>query len=607
MAIVNNVSSILHTGRSNAGWQPKASKIRVGRDVGALTATTFTGSTLHNTVIGNGDDVALKSKDLFDKVRSAAQRGFGVRQFRSINDKEMKDGKVRSSSSVEIGDYSVTVSDGTLSVYKKPEKVGDPWDLVMRTEITEDSRLVWNEKGEPELLTGNAVHTRGVLQAQSANEILLSVSGSDVVAGEGTVVWNLSGKTGTYSGGNNVTYLGTYEGGNFTDTEGKVTFGGYFNRSSFSNLSLSEFSGVFDEASVTLEKGHGTFSGYFSASEIIGATTNKMSGMFLNACSVRGGEGDDNFSGRFIDSDVEAGEGNNSFGYGSIGRARTLAGSRSINGKDYPQEYAGIEADFINAVVTAGSGKDRVTGVAWDSSFDLGQGDDSTDGIFSDTEINGGGGNDTLQAEFAVRSTFTAGDGDDSVTLKTALFNTITTGGGANTITMGLNNDDTPSPTTWQTRDEYFSRTRPRETGELAGNTVDASRGESALTVNNGETSRRVTVRNRYAEGDSEAEKSETTKAVAAATPEEQLPPAIPKTVSAAIGKYHEALGMEPQSRGATAVTIEYGDGSEESFMSAERKAAKSNKPEAGMMIRAVRRYTSEGTVSWERWQRLED
>lgn len=611
MSLLTGLNSSINLGRIGSCWQPKSDRIRVGRDVGAFTATTFTEQTARNTVIGNGDDVALKSEDLFSRAKSAAQQGFGIRNFRAVSDQDLKDGAVkargliRSSGDYSVsfsdgalniknGDYSASIQDGTITIYQKHAEKDKAPTLVMKAAITDDSRLVWNEDGTPELLTGNAARTGGILQAQSENEVILSVSGSNVKAGEGSVVWNLSGKAGNYSGGNNVSYLGTYNGGSFSNIEGSATFAGYFNQTSFSDISgNSKFSGVFDEASIALEKGHGTFSGYFSASRISGATTNTMSGMFLNACDVRGGDGDDNFNGRFIGGTVDGGEGDNAFGYGNLSLMRKLVAP----GIPSPQSYMGVEADFINATVTAGSGKDRVNGVSWGSSFDLGQGDDSADGIFSHTIINGGGGNDALRAEYAAASTFNTGDGNNSVTLKTAISNSIITGDGVNAVMLGLNDVDS-SATAWQTRDEYFNRTRPRETGELANNTVDTQRGESTVTVNNGETSRQAITRNRHGGENNEAE----AEMDGAAVPQkEELASATDTAMCVAIDKYRKVFGMDPQNAGETAVSINYGAGAEESFMSAAREDAGGDRKEAGMM-RIIRRYGVDGAASWERW-----
>ena len=625
MAIMSGLSSILNTGSIGSGWQPKSSRIRVGRDVGALTATTFTGKTDRNTVVGNGDDVALKSKDIFNQIKSRAQKGFGVRQFRTITDKDLEDGSlngggvVRKSGDykamffantlkVEKGGYTATIQDGTITITKKNEEEGRPSILVMEAAITEDARLVWNGNGEPELLTGNAARTKGVLQARSENEIILSLSGSDVVAGEGTVVFNLSGKTGTYSGGNNVTYLGTYEGGEFTDTDGRVTFDGYFNRASFSGISgIAEFSGVFEEASVALGEGHGTFSGYFSASEILGAAINTMSGMFLNACTVRGGDGDDRFTGRFIGSEVDGGEGDNSFGYGKLNMMRKLTGSVTIDETTYQQNYMGVEADFINSAVTAGSGKDRVSGVAWGGSFDLGDGDDSTDGIFSGTVVNGGGGNDTLRADYSADAAFDAGEGDDTITLITAMTSSVITGEGNNTVTMGLNNVSSPAMT-WQTSEEYLHRERPRETGELAYNTIDASRGDNAVTINNGETSRRIVARDRQTGNESGAGEAGIpggeNETAAPAMPEEGMAPNAQRAMNTAIGRYREILGLEPQNKGETAATVDFGNNITQSFAGTEREDTRNNREETGI-IQSIRRYNADGTISWKRWQWL--
>lgn len=120
-------------------------------------------------------------------------------------------------------------ADGILTISKRNAETGK-FDQVLSTKIREDTKVVWNENGEPQLLTGRSARTEGVLKAEGENELLFRVSDCDVQAGAGTVVYNLCSSSGTYSGGDNVTYLGAYEGGTFTETTGKVTVRRLFQR-----------------------------------------------------------------------------------------------------------------------------------------------------------------------------------------------------------------------------------------------------------------------------------------------------------------------------------------------------------------------------------------
>ena len=472
------ISRLLNADMFGTLWRPDPGGIRVGRDVGALTSTGFSRGAPDNVIVSRGDDVELKSADLFNKVRDAARKGENVTRFRSISPQDLVEGKVSSGNTVyKNGDYCAAFADGTLTISKRNAETGK-FDQVLSTKIREDTKVVWNENGEPQLLAGRSARTEGVLKAEGENELLFRVSDCDVQAGAGTVVYNLCSSSGTYSGGDNVTYLGAYEGGTFTETTGKVTFGGYFNGASFSKLTgISEFSGVFEAAAVDLADGKGSFSGYFSASAITGSADhgNTMDGIFLDACTIQGGDGDDTFNGRFINSTIDGGEGDNSFGDMGMNLMRTLT----------------AEADFINSSVSSGAGRDNLRGVVWGGSFDLGDGDDSVDGVFSQTTISGGSGNDRLKADYANAASFDTGRGDDVVDLTTAVNNTVTTGEGSNRVSMGRN-DVSGQAKTWQTAEEHALRTRPTQTGELARNTVVAHEGENAVTINNGLSTRRL-------------------------------------------------------------------------------------------------------------------
>lgn len=583
------ISRLLNADMFGSLWRPDSGGIRVGRDVGALTSTGFARGAPDNVIVSKGDEIELKSGELFGKVREAARNGENIKQFRSISPQDLVEGKVSSGNTVyKNGDYCAAFADGTLTISKRNAETGK-FDQVLSTKIREDTKVVWNENGEPQLLTGRSARTEGVLKAEGENELLFRVSDCDVQAGAGTVVYNLCSSSGTYSGGDNVTYLGAYDGGTFTETTGKVTFGGYFNGASFSKLTgISEFSGVFEAAAVDLADGKGSFSGYFSASAITGSADhgNTMDGIFLDACTIQGGDGDDTFNGRFINSTIDGGEGDNSFGDMGMNLMRTLT----------------AEADFINSSVSSGAGRDNLRGVVWGGSFDLGDGDDSVDGVFSQTTISGGSGNDRLKADYANAASFDTGRGDDVVDLTTAVNNTVTTGEGSNRVSMGRN-DVSGQAKTWQTAEEHALRTRPTQTGELARNTVVAHEGENAVTINNGQSTRRLAT----SDGQKQAGQGD---AVDDGPAEENPPKAQPqgdgtdRAMVTAIKRYRLSMVTGSETARELAATVIYADGSRDNINAMTRREKKYEDP-AGGMVRMVRRYGSDGSVSWDRWMRL--
>lgn len=583
------ISRLLNADMFGSLWRPDSGGIRVGRDVGALTSTGFARGAPDNVIVSKGDEIELKSGELFGKVREAARNGENIKQFRSISPQDLVEGKVSSGNTVyKNGDYCAAFADGTLTISKRNAETGK-FDQVLSTKIREDTKVVWNENGEPQLLTGRSARTEGVLKAEGENELLFRVSDCDVQAGAGTVVYNLCSSSGTYSGGDNVTYLGAYDGGTFTETTGKVTFGGYFNGASFSKLTgISEFFGVFEAAAVDLADGKGSFSGYFSASAITGSADhgNTMDGIFLDACTIQGGDGDDTFNGRFINSTIDGGEGDNSFGDMGMNLMRTLT----------------AEADFINSSVSSGAGRDNLRGVVWGGSFDLGDGDDSVDGVFSQTTISGGSGNDRLKADYANAASFDTGRGDDVVDLTTAVNNTVTTGEGSNRVSMGRN-DVSGQAKTWQTAEEHALRTRPTQTGELARNTVVAHEGENAVTINNGQSTRRLAT----SDGQKQAGQGD---AVDDGPAEENPPKAQPqgdgtdRAMVTAIKRYRLSMVTGSETARELAATVIYADGSRDNINAMTRREKKYEDP-AGGMVRMVRRYGSDGSVSWDRWMRL--
>ena len=653
MSILNSLGNVFNAGSMGSVWKPKSSRIRVGRDVAALTATGFSGGTSRNTVLGHGDDVTLKSTGLFEYARRQAQNGSSVQSFRGLSammEEAFKNGDIESDIPVDLkgstiyqkGDYSVSYNSlvGSLDIYKKDAVTGE-YVVFESVSADTDIRITWNESGEPQILTGNAALTNGKLAAKGDNEILIRNSNADVVAGNNTVVFNASASAGTFSGGNNVTYLGSYQGGTFTDTEGDVTFAGYFSGSTFSDLvGKSMFSGVFEASSIELEEGEGTFSGYFSGSDVnAGKNGSTVSGLFINASTVRGGDGDDTFSGRFIDSKVDGGGGDDSFGNASsMAQPETLVyqqGSKAYS-------YSGLAADFINSTVNMGEGNDRFKGVMWGGSLNLEDGENTVEGMFGEATVNGGDGDDKLSATYSHASTFNTGLGDDSVLLTTAIQSTVNTDEGKNTVSLGKN-DTKPTDKTWQTRDAYFSKDRPAESGELQHNTVNTEKGDNTLAIHNGESTVAVLDANKYEEETEEGTVKEkplqenapsgNASASAQADPAASLElslsreltkvaaedsqeteneegtagPANNRTMRHAIGRYQQVYGFDPLETGeARAVTVNTSSGDSLTFHGIKRNNAFEEIPDKPGMIRTVRRSGGDGTYTWQRWTQLQ-
>lgn len=534
----------------------------------------------------------LTSRELFNRVSEAARSGKSVRQFRAISNQDLSDGKVADDAALYRNEnWRVDVADGMLTISGRNRETGALEEFAS-LELKEDTRVVWGADGEPQILTGRAAMTGGVLKATGENELLFRLSNCRVEAGQGTVVYNLCSAAGTYSGGDDVTYLGEYNGGTFTDTTGSVNFGGYFRDASFSGLTgLSSFSGVFEEVDADLKNGKATFSGYFSASTIIGSTDRgtTMSGMFLNACTIQGGDGDDMFSGRFINSSIDGGEGNNSFGDPGMNLLRNLV----------------AEADFVNTEVTAGAGRDSLHSVVWGGVFDLGEGDDTADGIFSQTAILGGGGADTLNIDYADGASFDTGDGEgDVIDIATGANNTVSTGEGDNTVIMGRNGVSEQART-WQTAVEHDLGTRPTQTGEIVRNTVVAASGETAISINTGAASRQIATSDGRESSDAEAAAGNIDAPVTENRPDARAGDGPgDRALRTAINRYRFVMDAAPENAAGRAATVIYGDGHREDVAGMARRQTRYEDPEGGM-IRSVRRYGRDGSVAWDRWMRL--
>lgn len=614
-SLFGGLQSMLNSGAYDGTWSPKSSRIMVGRDVGALTATTVNGDGIGRTVVAHGDDVTFKSRDIFALAKQAARQGMSVKGFRNVTDKSVYDDKSVAGSSVlaENGAYRVSFSGDSLHIRDKSKPLEDK-DAVITIKITEDTRIAWNDDGSPQILQGAAARTRGVLAARGEGEILIRHSSVAVEAGSNSTVVNLNEKAGTFTGGTNVTFLGSYTGGTFSGTEGKVTYAGYFADVAFGDISgRAVFSGVFENADIALSQGQGEFSGYFTASSIMAGSEagNRLGGLFMNGCSVQGGDGDDAFSGRFISSDVSGGGGDDTFGGGvSVSMQTKLYGRQLSDGMRLNREYQGIEADIIDSVVDAGEGNDTFNGVMWGGSLNLGDGDDTARGVFSKTTVNAGDGDDTLTASFADQTTFNTDAGKDMAVLETAVTSTVITGDGTNTVSLGK--DRNPSGMFWETRDSFFNNERPMEDGELQNNTVSAEKGETTLTVRNGGSSRQLSTSSLGGQENEPASSEGDALSDSARQRDEETGQTINtrtgvnRRTTAALAAYVRVSGSEPESKGALAVTVSTADGNTHTFNGIEREDAR-NTAEEGGIFRVTRRYNGNGVYSWNETERLRD
>ncbi len=481
-------------------WKPKTQRLRVGSDISPLTSTAV-GETGNRTItVAEGDDVRLKSTGIFDWARQASKQGSQVKNFRLLDDAQFspsaggqdKTQGASATSSVlyDQGKRSVVFSGGKLFVLEKDDS-GEPPVILDEFTVTGDSRLSWDKDGNAVFTSGRDALTGGKLVAGGANEILIRTSGVDVEAGAGTTVLNLSSEGGSFSGGDKVTYLGAYQGCTFEGGAGDTTYAGYFSDSTFlAGKGKGLFSGVFEKAEIEGGDKDDQFSGYFSASTISGkGGTDIFNGMFLNGCKLSGDEDDDRFTGRFIDSALTSGAGND-----VLGSLVDVAKAENFKRPD-GNTYRGLAADFVDTEVDAGEGNDSFNGVAFGGSLNLGAGDDSAAGVFTSVRVDGGEGNDSVTALYSRSSAFETGAGDNSFTLATATASVVHTGEGASIVNLGHSpgvssqsdgatlSGSALTKTLWNTPDDPL----PKEFGELSNNRVEAELGENTIHMHNGQ------------------------------------------------------------------------------------------------------------------------
>ncbi|MDL2307328.1 hypothetical protein LJC48_04800 [Desulfovibrio sp. OttesenSCG-928-C06] len=514
-------------------YQPKKQRLMVGRDIAAYDWTQMAERGTRNIIIGDPLDSRFAADTAFAAARDAARQGFVVKGFNQTsgpgllqnNYKNLSDNIDESSPNPTIrkGDYRAQFDGESLNITQKytDEDGEEKWRVISQTKITGDTRLTWDENGTPSVLTGSAALTNGKLEAKGDDEIIIRKSGADVLAGNGTMVINLGG-SGKFTGGSNVTYLGAYS--NKSVIEGGTginTYGGYFGGAQIisDQNSADTFSGVFEGTKIDGGQSGNTFSGYFrllnddsvkgKAVETIingGNGKNTFNGLFLKGTAVNGGANDDRFNGRFIDSNVNGGAGDDTFGSGVLQDLyKKLANNTDGN------VITTISSDFIGTHIDAGEGNDSFNAAAYSSSINMGDGNDNVQGIFTSSQINTGNGSNSVSAIYAHTSMFTTGDGMNRIDLATAISSSIITGGGNNEITLGRPAESNPTQgentgtpgadqmlagATFQTQSEHISdpsaRSLATRYGELRGNSIDASKGQNNINVQNGENAHSV-------------------------------------------------------------------------------------------------------------------
>lgn len=478
-------------------WKPKTSTHMVGRDVNALTQTSPVLSPNRDLVLAKGEDSRFTSEKIFSSARSIAAKGGWVKNFRLVDVEKLNEGSVASPGNLTTkSGMSVSLNGDLLLVTGKD-------GLLASCRVSGDTRLCWDSEGMPVFHTGaQALSASGTLRAEGADEVLIRLSGCDVEAGARTTVLNLSDAKGTFSGGDDVRYLGAYgQGSHIKGGRGRTSYAGYFNGARLDQAEgAGDFSGVFENQAIELIGAANNFSGYFRSCTVNGGKNNDaFSGLFLAGTTLNGGHGDDKFSGRFIDSVLDGGDGNDSFGRG------VELSNQAVLLTDAGGSYGGLASDFVETIISGGNGDDRFNSAMWKGSLDLGGGNNQSRGVFTQAGIQAGSGNDRLTALYADFSTFESGDGDDSIELATARTCAVSTGDGDNSVILGRNTgtresdsgqplggDPVMGTTTFSTPEEYSAGWAGIRFGELSGNIVHAEQGENAITMRDGSGEQRV-------------------------------------------------------------------------------------------------------------------
>lgn len=453
-------------------WAPKQSRLYVGRDVLAMPTAKPEKATPWTKRVA--DDVAAISQEAHAKYQEAM----------------VKNGQ---------GQYSVKLSDGrnvTMRMLgEDAENSGKVIEIrvpgeaeARRYTVSENTRITFDENGEPQLLSGAAASSGGVLRAEGKDEILINFSSAKVEAGENTTVINFTGQGGEFVSGLNTNYLGAYSGAKFTEGSGTLTFAGVFDNSEINvGLGRGNFSGVFTKSILNGGALNDHFSGHFNEVKAYGNDGNDtFSGLFMEGSLIDAGAGNDNINGRFIHSSILAGDGND-----NIGNFR-LSG-------DPAQEF-----QFVASSIDTGAGNNKIRAAALNSVINLGEGDNRVHGVLQGSTVKNPEGNAQIMALLSKQTDYTTGTGETDMTLATAVHSDVTTGEGKSTVNLGVDENKHYHETidgeyrslenlVWR----YANRNDEHAFGEVFSNHVNMEKGDASLNVSTGENSYTVRARNK--------------------------------------------------------------------------------------------------------------
>ena len=478
MGIYNNYSY----GFGNIGrtWAPKRQRLMVGRDVASIHKEAPREQT--NGIILS-DSVKLleaalaSSSQATDKTRLGFSLKADIKS--SLQDTALRQEQLLAEGAGESV-YLVNNNGKTMLRISGGEQ-----ETLIELKQGEDIRIGWDKEGKAQVFTGADALKGGKLVSQGENDILVRMSSADVAAGTGSTVLNLAGGSGgSFSGGHNVRYLGTYEKASIEGGSGTTSFEGYFGSSKITaEKGKGEFSGVFNGSApgsfIKTGSFDDVFSGYFQLMDIKDAGgKNAFSGTFMSGSSIESGNGDDTFNGQFFDSKITDLGGNNTFG-------------------TYIDMKRQVKADFVRTVMESGDGNDKFVGTAEDSTINLGGGDDEVDGVLLSSTLNTGDGNDKLRLIYTTGSLIDLGKGDDELHLITGSGNSVRLGAGNDKMTSGMNVDGAAkygtlsafTKSAFLTEREVGDGVDPRfghYFGDVQTTQIDASEGENHIAVHDG-------------------------------------------------------------------------------------------------------------------------
>ncbi len=456
-------------------WAPKRSRLYVGRDVLApAAAKPKADPTWGKRLL---DDVSTISSEALTKYRNSRMENAATEHQVKLSDGRTVGVRFLGNET----DNSAQETGGKIIEIHMPGE-----EEARRFTISENTRISFDEKGEPQVVSGAAASDGGVLRAAGKDEILINFSSAKVEAGENSTIINFAGQGGEFVSGQNTTYLGAYDGAKITGGAGKLTFAGVFDNSEVSvGKGLGDFSGVFTKSAITGGDFKDTFSGVFNETKAVGgAGDDSFGGLFIEGSSVDAGAGDDTITGRFIRSDVAAGEGDD------------IIGNFRLTGDDN-QEF-----QFVNSNIDTGAGDNRVRAATLNSVINFGSGENRAYGIFQGSTLNNAEGNAKITALLSNRTDYTTGTGETDMTLATAVHSEVTTGEGKSTVNLGVGENQHYSETIdgehrslehlkWA----YLHR-ESYDFGQVQSNQVNMDKGDAKLNVFTGENSYSVHARN---------------------------------------------------------------------------------------------------------------